>query len=278
MQNLILFFIRNNAFFAFLFLEFIALYILIENNHTQNTAYQAATGAMAARVYKITGDIKQYQNLSTVNEQLADENAHLKEQLESSYFNHRVDTQEIKDKVYQQQYRYTTAQIVNNSVSRQNNYITLNRGRMHGVKPNCAVVAAVGCVGIVKSVSEHYSIVISLLNRKTQLSAKISRTGDVGQLTWNGLDPLVMTMAQVSKQAKIKLGDSIITSGSSNMFPAGIYIGKVRAHEVDSGSPFHSIQVELAADLNKINHVFIVDNLFRNEAAKLEEEAIANEQ
>ena len=278
MQNLLLFFIRNNAFFAFFFLEFLALSILIDNNKTQNTAYQSATGAVAAWVYKKTNGIKQYQNLSIVNEQLADENARLKEQLESSYFNHRVDTQEIKDKVYQQQYRYTTAQIVNNSVTRQNNYITLNRGSMHGVKPNCAVVAAAGCVGIIKSVSQHYSVAISLLNSKTKISAKISRTGDVGQLTWNGADPNVMILREISKQAKIKLGDSVITSGFSNMFPTGIYIGKIRAHEVESGSPFHTLQVELAADLNKINHVFIIDNIFRSEAAKLEEEATANEQ
>ena len=216
MQNLFLFFIRNNAFLVFLFLEAISLYILVENNKTQNTAYQAITGAMAARVYKITRSVKEYQNLSTVNEQLADENARLKEQLQGSYFNNKIDTIEIKDKAYQQQYRYTTAKIINNSITRQNNYIILNRGKMHGVKPNSAVVAAVGCVGIVKAVSEHYSVVISLLNGKTKLSAKLSRTGHFGQLTWNGIDPNVMVLSEISKQAKIKVGTK------SHRYNAGI--------------------------------------------------------
>jgi rod shape-determining protein MreC len=277
MQNLIFFFIRNNAFFAFFFLELIALYIMVGNNKQQNTAYQSATGAMAAYVYKVTSGIKEYQNLSIVNEQLADENAHLKEQLESSYFNHRVDTQEIKDKVYQQQYRYTTAQIINNSISRQNNYLTINRGKIHGVKPNSGVVAAAGCVGIVKAVSDHYSVVMSVLNSQTKLSAKLSRIGYFGQLTWRGIDPNKMVLTEISKQAKIKLGDSVITSGYSNMFPAGIYVGKVSAYEIESGSPFFTIYVELASDLNKLNHVFVIDNIFRNESAKLEEEVIANE-
>ena len=278
MQNLILFFVRNNAFFVFAFLEFFSVYLLVQNNEKQNQVFLSSANSVVGGVYSFSNKLLQYRNLVTVNQQLADENAKLKEQLESSYFNHRVDTQQIKDKTYQQQYRYTTASVVNNSISRQNNFLTIDRGSMHGIKEHSGVVSAAGIVGIVTKVSAHYSVVMSLLNRNTRISAKLSRTGYFGQLLWNGNNPNVMILGEISKQAKVKIGDSVVTSGFSSIYPSGIYIGKVKMHEIEPGSAFYTLYVDLAADLGKIEHVFVVDNIFRNETDKLEEEAAADKE
>jgi rod shape-determining protein MreC len=277
MQNLIFFFIRNNAFFVFAFFELFAVYLLVNNNEKQGQVWLSSANSVAGGFYAMTNKVLQYKNLATVNKQLIDENAKLKEQQESSYFSHKIDTQLIKDKVYQQQYRYTTASVVNNSISRQNNFLTLDRGAAQGIKVNSGVVSAAGVVGIVTKVSDNYAVVMSMLNRNSRISAKLSRTGYFGQLVWNGSDPNIMVLTEISKQAKIKMGDSVVTSGYSSMFPANIYVGKVRKQEVASGSAFYTIYVELAADLGKLEHVFVVDNIFRKEAEALEEAAKVTE-
>ena len=277
MQNLIFFFIRNNAFFVFAVLELFSVYLLVNNNEKQGQVWLSSANSATGSYYALTNEVLQYCSLATVNKQLATENAKLKEQQESSYFNHKVDTQHIKENVYQQQYRYTTASVVNNSISRQNNFLTLDRGAMHGVKVNSGVVSAAGIVGIVTKVSEHYAVVMSMLNRNSRISGKLSRTGYFGQIVWNGSDPNVVVLTEISKQAKIKAGDSVVTSGYSSMFPANLYIGKVQRWEVSPGSAFYTIYVGLGADLGKIEHVFVVDNIFRKEVEKLEEAATDHE-
>ncbi len=277
MQNIILFFIRNNAFFVFLFLEIISISLLVSNNEKQSQVFLSTTNSAAAFWYSMTSSFNKYRNLSLENKQLADENARLKDKEASSYYYNKVDSQTIRDKVYLQQYHYTTATVVNNTTSRQNNYMTIDKGSLHGIKEHSGVVSAAGIVGIVVKVSPHYSVVMSLLNRGSKVSAKLSKTGHFGPLIWNGINPNIVTLTEISKQAKVEIGDSIVTSGFSSKFPAGIYVGTVKGKEVESGSAFFNVYVELAADLGKIDHVFVVDNIFRKEQEKLEE-AIANEQ
>lgn len=278
MQNIILFFVRNNAFFAFLFLEAISISLLVSNNEKQNQVFLSTANSVSGSLTSLTNSINAYRHLAEENKQLAAENARLKDKEESSYYSNRIDTQLVRDKVYLQQYRYTTAKVVNNSVSRQNNYLTIDKGSLHGIKVHSGVVSAAGIVGIVTKVSSHYSVVMSILNRNSSISSKLARTGQFGQLIWNGIDPNIVTLTQVSKQVKIEPGDSVITSGFSSIFPAGIFIGKVKVKEVESGSAFFNIYVQLAADLSKIDHVFVVDNIFRKEQEILEDEAAANEQ
>jgi rod shape-determining protein MreC len=278
-QNIILFFIRNNAFFAFLILEIIAISLLVSNNEKQNIVFLSTANSAAASWYATTSSVNKYRNLTIENKQLAEENARLKEREEGSYYNNKIDTQLIRDKVYLQQYRYTTATVVNNSTTRQNNYLTIDKGSLHGIKVHSGVVSAAGIVGIVTKVSPHYAVVMSVLNRDgAKISAKLVRTGHVGQIVWNGLNSSIVTLNQVSKQVKIELGDSVITSGISTIFPAGIFIGRVKAKEVEPGSAFFSVYVELSADLSKIDHVFVVDNIFRKEQEIIEGEIATNEQ
>ncbi len=279
MQNIILFFIRNNAFFIFLFLEIFSISILVNNNEKQEQVFLSTANSVAASWYSLTSSVNKYRNLTIENKQLAEENARLKEKEAGSYYNNRIDTQLIRDKVYLQQYRYTTATVVNNSITRQNNYLTIDKGSLHGIKKNSGVVSAAGIVGIVTKVSPHYSVVMSVLNRNgTKISAKLARTRHLGQIVWNGINSNIVTLNEVSKQAKIEQGDSVVTSGFSNIFPAGIFIGRVYTKEVESGSAFYTIYIQLAADLGKIDHVFVVDNIFRKEQETLEEEAAINEQ
>lgn len=272
MRNLLLFVIRYHAFFIFVILEVIAFYVIIETgNKAQRNAWMSSANSVTGFFSKRYNNIVEYWNLPEQNEDLKVENARLKAQLKSSKFNHLADTIAVNDTLYEQQFTYIPAKVVNNSVNFQNNYLTLNRGARHGVKANMGVVTDKGLVGIVRKSTQNYASVLSLLNRDTRISAKIKRNNFFGSLVWEDKDPRYMTLNAIPKHVTIEESDTIITSGYSSIFPEGIIIGTVESHYQKPGSNFHTIKVLLTADLNQVNHVYVIKNLMVEEKQTLEE-------
>lgn len=271
MRNLVLFFIKYNAFFVFILLEIISFYLIVNNNEKQNQVFVSSanqvTGSFYARYDKITS----YWNLGDVNAELANDNKRLMEQLPNAYFNDDIDTVEVVDTQYLQQYEYIPAKVVNNSVNRYNNYLTLNRGKSHGIKSNTGVITNNGIVGVVKKTSKNYTGVMSILHHNTRISAKLKSSDYFGSLVWKNDDARYMYLDAIPKHAEIEKGDTIITSGFSTMFPEGLMIGTVSKAKVIDGSNFYEIKVRLSCDMNNLSHVFVVNNLFKEEQETLEE-------
>ncbi len=275
MNKIGLFLLKFNGLFAFLILEILSLYLYFSQNATpEKTAFISSANQVVAGIYDYSSRWSHYWNLAAVNDSLAKENARLKMQLPSSQFSHLVDTFQIKDQLYAQQFNYTEAIIVNNSTHRPNNFITLNRGSKHGIRINTGVVSGTreGIIGIVRAVSPNYSLAMSLLHKDTRISSKIKSSGNFGVLVWkNNNDIRHMTLESIPKHAKIEKGDTVITSGFSTIFPEGIMIGTIDSFYLESGSNFYTTIVSLAADLGKTQYVYIVDDLMREERQKLEE-------
>ncbi len=239
----------------------------------EKTAFVSSANRMVGNMYDYAARWSYYWNLSAVNDSLAKENARLKMKLPSSQFSHILDSVRVTDDLYQQQYQYTAALVVNNSTNRKKNFITLNRGSKHGVRINTGVLNGngEGVVGIVRAVSSHYAVAMSVLHEDTRISVRIKSKGYLGVAVWGGKDIGQMIVESIPKHAPIAKGDTIVTSGFSTIFPEGVVLGRIDSFYTEPGSNFYSISVSLAADLNKIQHVYIVDDLLREERKKLEE-------
>lgn len=277
MRNLLYFFIRNNAFFVFILLEIISFYMIVNNNEKQNQVFVSSANSFSGAFFERFDKVTRYWNLGEVNEELARDNKRLLEQLPSAQFDESIDTIQVQDTLYQQKYEYIPALVINNSVNRYNNYLTLNRGNSHGIESNAGVISGSGIVGIVQKTSAHYTSVMSVLHRSTKISAKLKQNDYFGSLVWKGENAQEMNLEAIPKHAEVRTGDTIITSGYSTMFPEGIMIGVVESTDLVNGSNFYDIKVKLSCDMNNISHVFVVNNLMREEQETLEAATENNE-
>ena len=169
------------------------------------------------------------------------------------------------------------ADVVNNSVTYLSNYITVNKGRKDGVEPDMGVVSERGVVGIVSTVSDHFSVVIPLLNPKFKLSCKVLGSSYFGTLSWNGRNARFANLDELPRHVEFEKGDTIVTSGYSAIFPSGIIVGKVVNFEKQHDDNFYSLEVELATDFQALNNVRIIKNYHQAEQKNTEREAKKND-
>lgn len=270
MRNLWIFFLRYYAIFLFIFLEVIAFTLIINNNSYQSATYFNSANIVAGEIYTTIANVKSYVHLQSVNDSLALENARLKNQLLSERYSNKVIKGAVSDTSGIQRYRYLEAKVVNNTINKRNNYLTLDKGYMHGVRKNMGVICGDGIVGIVKDVSEHFSTVISFLHKDSKISAQLNSTKDFGSLVWEGLNPREALLKDIPTHVKIKAGDSVTTTGYSSIFPEGILIGKVKDAEQKSGDNFHNIEVNLSTNFSTLRYVYVVTDILAVEKLKLE--------
>lgn len=270
MRNLWIFFLRYYAIFLFLFLEVIAFTLIINNNSYQGASYFNSANIVAANIYSSLSDVESYVHLKSVNDSLAIENARLKNQLISERYSNKVVKGSIGDTAGIQRYKYLQAKVVNNTTMKRNNYITLDKGYIHGVRKNMGVICGDGIVGIVKDVSEHFSTVISFLHKDSKLSAQLNSTKDFGSLVWEGVNPREGLLKDIPTHVKITTGDSVTTTGFSSIFPEGVMIGKVKNAEQKSGDNFHNVEVSLSTNFSTLRYVYVVTDILSTEKIRLE--------
>ena len=271
MRNLFLFLWKYNFFIFFLLIETLCGYLIMQNNNFQRTSFVNSTNAVAAKVNSVVSSVTEYINLRTTNDALSRENAALKTLLPDVFYIDSALKRVNTDTVYKQQYGFMTAKIINNSVNRRNNYLTLNKGYLQGVKPEMGVISSDGIVGIVKDVSEHYSSVLSFLHKDTRISARLKRSGYIGSMVWNGFDETRGTLNDIAKHVRVVKGDTVVTSSFSSIFPEGVLIGIVDEVKTSGGNNFQDIQVRLSTPFGKLSYVYIISNLLKDEQRVLEE-------
>jgi rod shape-determining protein MreC len=270
MRNIFLFLSRSYFFILFLFLEVICVYFIVQNNSFQKASFINSTNAAAGSIYNYYNNATEYLHLKVANESLAEENALLRSRIPNAFYDNKLDTLSINDSLHHQQYTYITAKVVNNTVTKRNNYLTLNRGSIHGVKPESGVVTSGGVVGIVKDVSEHYCSVLSLLHKDTKISAKIDKSNYFGSLVWEGGNARYATLLDIPKHVDLKKGERIVTTSYSSIFPENITIGSILSWEVKPGDNFYTIKIQLSTNFANISYVYIINNLMKEEQKKLE--------
>lgn len=273
MRNLLQFIYRYHAFFLFLFLEIFSVALIYRNNHYQQTGFINSTNTISSGIYNRYNTFLSYLHLRSDNDRLQKENAYLRQFLPNSVYQNyvEVDTVEkIAPDSSKQMFAYISADVITVSVNRANNFITINRGKDHGIKKNMAVISDGGVVGMVKAVSDDFAAVVTLLHQNFQVSAKLKRQGNWGYVKWNGSDPSSAQLLNIPNSVKIEKGDEVITSGISLVFPEGVAIGKVNDYKLKPGSTFFEIDVDLATDFRKLNHVYVVESLMKTEIDSLE--------
>jgi len=274
MRNLWLFFLRYYAFFLFLALEAFAIVLMVNNNSYHSASYFNSANAISADVFSKVADAKTFINLQTVNDSLSKENARLLNLLFSSPYSNSVKRVVVGDSTSQRRYTYIEAKVVNNSVKNRNNYLTLDRGSLQGVKPKMGVICGNGIVGTVKDVNEHFCTVISFLHKDSKISARLNSTKDYGSLVWEGLNPRFAQLKDIPTHVKVKLGDSVTTTGYSQKFPENIFVGRVVKCDLKSGDNFYNIEVALSTSFSTLRYVYIVEDNFAEELSNLESKEV----
>lgn len=243
----------------------------MQNNNFQRTSFVNSTNSIAARINTIVSSVTEYINLRTTNDALSRENAALKSLLPNVYYIDSAMRRLSEDTTLQQQYSYMTAKVINNSVNGRNNYLTLNRGSLQGVRPEMGVITSDGVVGIVKDVSEHYSSVMSFLHKDTKVSARLKNTEYMGSMVWQGIDQTHGMLNDIAKHVTVSKGDTVITTSYSAIFPEGIMIGTVDEVSTSGGNNFQDISVKLSTPFARLTYVYIVTNNLKDEQRLLEE-------
>ncbi len=270
MRNLLQFIWRQHFTLLFLGLQVIAFFLLVQNNSFQRANFLGHANELTGGAFELIAETKDYLSLKEVNDNLAAEIAELKSEQKVSHFGltpwHKI----IDDSLYRVQYIYTKARVINSSVAKRNNYLTLNQGSANGIAPEMGVVCNEGVVGIVKNVSEHYSSVISVLHSRTHVSAKLKALDYFGVLTWDGSSDRLMQLNDIPSHVTIAIGDTVVTRGSGGIFPPDILVGTISNYEPIEGTDFYEINVQLSTDFRKLSYVFAISNKMLMEQKEVE--------
>ena len=228
--------------------------MIVQNNQFQGAKFFNSSNSFVAGLNSFSQDVREYFSLRDANRLLAEENASLRNSLEHRIqtlnvlgVNQRVDSAIIK------RFEYVNAKVVNNSVHRFTNFITIDKGKDAGIEPGMAVISPAGIVGKVKTVSLHYGVVMSLLNKNIMVSALLKSSGHYGTIQWDGRDPDVVQFNFIPRHVKPNVGDTIVTSGFNAIFPENILIGIIKKVQLSDEALFNTIEVKLSQDFRKLS-------------------------
>jgi rod shape-determining protein MreC len=284
MRKLLDFLIRKRHWFLFIFLEFVSVALIYRNSAYQQSIMLSTANVITANIVSVTGSVTSYLNLRDQNKDLLERNGRLemdllrmKDMVEAMKADTAVFRAFVNDSARFFPYEFTTAKVINNSVTYLSNYITLNKGRKDGILLDMGVVSESGVVGVVSTVSDYYSVVLPLLNTKFKLSCKVLGSSHIGSLSWNGRSARYANLDELPRHVQFQLGDTIVTSGYSAVFPEGILVGFVSSFERQRDDNFNSLKIELATDFQRLSNVMVIRNFHQEKQWAIEREAQGDE-
>ena len=269
MRNLWLFISKYNAFFLLIIFFTISLIILVNNNSYQRASVWNSSNKIVGITYERVSKFSNYLVLGKTNDSLVAENARLRDLLKSSFYSDKIERVTTRDTVLKQQYTYTNARVINNSVHQRNNYITINRGKKHGIEKGMGVTSSSGIVGIIINVSENFATIRSLLHTETKISVSVD--ANMGSLIW-GEGNFVARYAilkDIQSHLLVKKGARVVTSEFS-LFPPGTNIGTVSKTGVKGNDSSLDIEVKLDTDFASLQYVYVINNMLSKEQLSLE--------
>ena len=266
MQRIIYFLIRNKNFILFLTLLSISISLNFSYNEYNKSKFINSSNFIFSSLYDTKFTVSKYLNLELQNQLLLEENKNLKKIL----FNSETPTKSF-DSINSIGFEVMTASVIKNSYSKTNNFITINKGSKHGIGIDNGVISSNGVVGIIDKTTTNYSRLISILNTNFLLNAKFKNSNYFGVLSWNGKNINKVQLKDVPKQAKIKIGDTIVTGGNSLIFPKGILIGYIQSFKLDNSENYLELEINLSTDMTNIENLYIINNNNATEINLLDE-------
>jgi rod shape-determining protein MreC len=268
MRTLLRFFQKYFDLLLFLLLEIIAITLIVQSSHYQRSRLIDLNRQVTGYIYSKVDGAREYFSLKEVNQQLADENMELRNKLDliSGSLDTATVTRELRGTHH---YFFVPSRVVNNSIYKQYNYLTLDKGKKQGVFRDMGVISNGGLVGIILESSANFATVIPVINRDFRLSAKIKSNNYAGILQWEGDSPLFAILTEIPFHVNLAEGDTILTSGFSSIFPEGIEVGTIESFSLERGN-FYDIRVSLFTDFQRLYHVNVIRNYRQEEQLNLE--------
>ncbi len=299
MHSLLTFLYNYRSSFLFIILESLSIFFVVNNNSYHQAAVLNSSNRLVASAMTTTNSVSEYFLLKEVNQRLAAENARLHELMisgEPSNSNNLLTRDSLRlqaleqdsvflfpqmrsksDSVRLKQFAFVPAKVVDNTVYRAKNYVTINKGRLDGIEPDMGVISPDGVVGKVKDVSDHFAVITSVLHTNMYVSALVKRSHTLGSIVWKGRNPRLAGLDNIPIHINIINGDTIVTSGYSGIYPPNTMIGTVAAVRPEEDAAFYDIDIDLSNDFYQLSYVYVVKNLLRNEQDSLENIITADE-
>ena len=274
MRNLLEFLAKYNHWFVFLILEVVSMVLLFQYNSYQGSAWFSSANAVTGKLYEWDANVETFFSLTKVNQELTQRNAYLEQEVQKlsdslvsvtkdSSIYHRDQFALLRN------YRLIPAKVVANSVDKPGNLMTIDKGSADGIHKDMGVISGTGVVGIVYLVAEHYAIVITVLNTKSNISCMIQNRGYFGYLRWKGGVSDLAYLEEVPRHAHFKLGDYVVTSGYSAVFPPGVRVGRI-LHVFNSADGLsYRVQLRLSTDFARLRDVCVIDDAAMKERLEI---------
>ncbi len=272
MLQLVEFFSRNRNFIFFVLLEVFSFWLLVQSNSYWGATYFNTSNFYVAKLLTVSNSIREYTRLRDINENLAQENVKLNALVAQLQEQSPMDAPPgyHPDSMFADRFKFVVGKAIMVETSRANNYITIDKGTEDGIESGMGVISATGVVGKVRSCSEHYSVVTSILHSQFMVSSRLVRSDEIGPVRWQSKDPTVVSMIDVSRYKKVFKGDSAVTSNLNSVFPPGIMVGTVRSVRNRPDQTFYDIDLNVATDFSNLSYVYVVLNRLKPEQDALE--------
>jgi rod shape-determining protein MreC len=270
MRTLINTILRFHVFLLFIVLEIISLSLVISADIEKKNVFFTTANSFSGFINKKVNSISTYFWLKSENNQLVNENLRLRKELAQIKIFQNYQAGSFIDSSRTSRFEYYSAKVIRNSISKDKNYITIDKGSKDGIEKNFGVISSEGVVGVVIATSENYSLVVSILNTNWGLSGKIKKNNYYGEIQWEGRDYRYVDMYEIPNHLKISIGDTIVTSGYSAFFPEGLDIGTISKIDKNISNNFFDIELKLLSDFKSLYHVYVINNKNRREQILLE--------
>ncbi|WP_159021711.1 rod shape-determining protein MreC [Formosa sp. L2A11] len=259
MQQILNFIIRNKNFLLYLLLMALSMFFTTQTHSYHKSKFINSANFLSGGLYTRLNNIEQYLDLKVQNDNLSEENTRLRNLLQ----NYKVSREEnfIDSTNFKGSYLFRPVRVIKNSYSASANILAINKGSNDSIQEDFGLITPKGILGIVDHTSKNYATVISILNTKSKISAQLKKTNHFGTLTWNGKSPNTVQLLDIPKIAPIEVGDTIITSGRSVIFPKGLQIGTIASFKLDAAENNFEINVSLFNDMTNIEHAYIIEHL-----------------
>lgn len=258
----------------FIVLEGFALHYYANSSSYTKAKLVTASNRVVGGVYSQISGINSYFHLRQENAELARELAETRNELDR-YLRPATDSAGADSGLpfpadsVRQRFEYRPARVINNSITKQENYITLDKGVADGMRPNMAVIAEGGIAGYVLGCSDHFSVCMSVLNRGFKTSGRIKGSNHFGLISWDGISYEYLTLSEIPKYAEIHAGDTIVTTSHSSIFPPDLMIGTVENFALNNAT-YYDVKVRLHTPIAALNNVLVVEYLDAEERDELE--------
>jgi rod shape-determining protein MreC len=275
MQGLFQFIYNYRAFLLFVLLEVLCGWLIVRNNTYQGAAFFNSSNHYAAKVMQANRDVTDYLYLKEHNGQLAAENA----RLQALYAKLSLSKQQAPagytlDSALAAQFRFIAARVVNNTTRYAHNHLTIDKGSLDGIKPGMGVISPQGVIGKVKSCSDHYATLTSLLHTDTQVSAQLKKNGQIGSVKWDGGNAGEISLQYIPRHVPVQKGDTVVTSSYNSIFPQGVMLGTIKEARNQGAETFYDITLNLSVNFNRLSYVYVIENFFKTEQDSLEKATI----